>query len=93
MRRALALLAPLIACALGQGSISGTLYAPSVAGLNVIACYPSETGCDEVLSGYAVIAQHGPSASYHIDGQGPFIVLVWNDADGDGEATDAELSV
>lgn len=96
MKRALALLAPFcVAFALGQGSVSGTLYAPTVAGLKVIACYPSETGCDEALSGYAVIAQSGPSASYRIDGlgPGPFIVLVWNDVDGDGEATDAELSV
>jgi hypothetical protein len=93
MRRAsLWLVALLGASALAQGSVSGTVFAPSVAGLSVIACYLSGDGCDEARSGFAVI---GAGGAYRIDGlgPGPFLVLLWHDADGDGEASETELTV
>jgi hypothetical protein len=76
-------------------SISGTVVAPEVEGVMVIACYPSEAGCDEQRSGYTTVAQAGGSAPYRIDGLGPgeYLVIAWLDRDGDGEMSEAELAV
>lgn len=82
--------------ALAQGALSGTLYAPDVGGYVVIACLPSLVdGCDEVGSGFVEVAGTGASAPWRIDGlgAGPFLLLAWRDADGDGEAAETELTV
>lgn len=91
----LALAVPLPLAA-AQGSLSGTLFAPDVAGYVVIACLPDAVaGCDEAGSGVVEVAGSGPSAEWRIDGltAGPFLLLAWRDADGDGEASDDELTV
>ena len=88
----------LLACglpALAQGALSGTVYAPDVGGYVIIACLPSlADGCDEAGSGFVEVVGGGASAAWRIDGLGvgPFLVLAWRDADGDGEADEDELS-
>jgi hypothetical protein len=76
-------------------SISGTVVAPEAKGVMVIACYPSNAGCDEDRSGYTTITQAGGSAPYRIDGLGPgkYFVIAWLDRDGNGEMSEAELAV
>ena len=89
-------LALLASIATAQGALSGELRAGDVAGYVVIACFAdAEAGCDEARSGVAEIAGGGPSATWVIDGlgAGPFLLLAWRDANGDGEAQEAELVV
>ena len=90
------LLTPLLATARAQGALSGELRADDVAGYVVIACFAdAAAGCDEARTGVAEIATGGPSATWAIDGleAGPFLLLAWRDANGDGEAQEAELVV
>ena len=87
---------PAPATASAQGALSGELRAADVAGYVVIACFAdAAAGCDDARSGVAEIATGGPSAAWVIDGlgAGPFLLLAWRDANGDGEAQEAELVV
>ena len=88
------LVPPLFATGHAQGALSGALHAPDVTGYVVIACFAdADAGCDEARSGYAEIATAGASAAWVIEGlePGPFLLLAWRDANGDGEAQDDEL--
>jgi hypothetical protein len=79
-----------------QGALQGELLAGEVAGYLVIACYAdAEIGCDEELSAVAVIEAAGARATWSMDvaADGPFLLLAWRDANGDGEAQDHELVV
>ncbi len=81
---------------LAQGALTGELEAPDVAGYVVIACFADvDVGCDEARSGYAAIEGGGSRAAWRIDGleRGPFLVLGWLDANGDGEGQEDELLV
>ena len=98
--RGLALLGFLVvgglAPALAQGRLSGTLEAPDVRGYVIIACFAdAELGCDEARSGYAEISATGARAAWTIDvaARGPYLLLAWRDANGDGEAQEHELVV
>jgi hypothetical protein len=82
--------------AAAQGTLSGELRADDVAGYLVIACFvDAADGCDEARSGVAEVATGGRSATWAIDGlgAGPFLLLAWRDANGDGEPQDQELVV
>jgi hypothetical protein len=79
-----------------QGILAGELLAGEVAGYVVIACYADpEVGCDEDLSLFVAIEASGTRAAWSIESAvaGPFLLLAWHDADGDGEAQEVELVV
>lgn len=85
----------LLPLANAQGSLSGTVYASDVAGITVIACYSNDQGCDEQLSGYVQITQHGRSAPFQIDNlqAGQYLPGAWYDSNGDGVMDQTELAV
>jgi uncharacterized protein (DUF2141 family) len=90
-------LAALVAGRVGaQGSLAGELLAADVAGYVVIACFAdADVGCDEARSGFAAVTGAGPRAPWRIDGlaAGPFLVIAWRDANGDGELQDDEIAL
>jgi hypothetical protein len=78
-----------------QGSLNGTVYASDVSGITVMACYPNDQGCDESLSGYVQITQHGGSAPFQIDNlqAGQYLPAAWYDTNQDGVMDQTELAV
>lgn len=79
-----------------QGTLAGELHAGEVAGYVVIACFvDADVGCDEDLSVIATIATSGTHAAWSLEtaAAGPFLLLAWRDANGDGEAQEDELVV
>ncbi len=85
----------LVSTMLAQGTISGKVYAPDVAGIWIIACYPNGQGCDENLSGYVQITGSGTSAPFQIDNlQGnQYLPMAWHDSNGDGVMDQNELVI
>jgi len=82
--------------ATAQGALAGELLAGDVAGYVVIACFADvDVGCDEARSGFAEIAGQGPRATWRIDGlqAGPFLLIAWRDANGDGELQEDEIAL
>lgn len=80
-----------------QGTITGTVYAPKggdVYGTVVIACAPTLDAdeCDEERTGFVQIGQGGESAPFEIRKLTAehYLVLIWQDADGDGEITEGD---
>jgi len=99
LRRASVLVVTLLlggSAAHAQGILAGELLAGEVAGYVVIACYADpEVGCDEDLSLFVAIEASGTRAAWSIESAvaGPFLLLAWRDANGDGEAQEVELVV
>ncbi|CAN5469882.1 hypothetical protein BH24DEI1_BH24DEI1_15690 [soil metagenome] len=90
----LAFMALMPGLAQNESFIAGTVFAPrGVAGTVVIACYPSAGGCDEARSGHVEIRHSGTSAPYRLEGlsAGPYLLIAWQDGDGDGEMGEHEL--
>lgn len=85
----------LLPLAYAQGSLSGTVYAADVSGITVMACYRKDQGCDESLSGYVQITQHGTSAPFQIDNlqAGQYLPAAWLDSNGDGVMAQTELAI
>jgi hypothetical protein len=82
--------------ALAQGELRGEVHADEVGGTLVIACLPSAVdGCDEGGSAYAEVVGTGPRGTFVVaaPGVGPYLLIGWRDADGDGEPDDDEIVV
>ena len=84
--------------AAANGTISGTVHAPAgrmVAGTIVYACLPSSSGCDENASRVIEIQDAAPSAPFTFGSlsSGSFIVLAWQDLNGNGEMEEDELAI
>lgn len=87
----------LVGWASAQGTITGTVFAPAggdVYGTVVIACAPTLDAeeCDEEQTGFMQVTQAGENAPFEIHNLSAdyYFMLVWQDADGDGEMSEGD---
>ncbi|MEX2543065.1 MAG: hypothetical protein WD314_14760 [Trueperaceae bacterium] len=67
----------------------------SVVGALIIACFPTDAGCDEALTRTVTISGTGASALFNIEGlaDGSYLLIAWQDGNGNGDMEEAELSI